>query len=332
VNVQELSMTLRDDRPMPSLEFTRALDARAATGFARAGREVKPRSPRAWLAPVLASAVLIVIAVSAIVMSGRNGATEVQKTVPAAGAPAIQAAPLPGSAPPASRVRKVERAGSITLAPPAGEIETVADGVIRTADRYRGFVQQSSVTSGDQDPGATIDLRIPTSSLQAALADISRLAHVKARSQQGLDITSQFSAPRRHLADATAERRTLLTQLAKAQTPNQTASIRARLRLAEQQIQRAQLILRRLQNRVDYAAISVSVVPGAKAGGGRWTTGDAVGNALDVLEALAGAALVGLAVLVPAGLLFAVLWVARRAYLRRAREGALGPVEKPTGR
>jgi hypothetical protein len=76
----------------------------------------------------------------------------------------------------------------------------------------------------------------------------------------------------------------------------------------------------------------VSIEPGAKAAGGRWTTGDAVASALGVLEAIAGGTMVALAVLLPAALLLALSWIGRRAYLRRVREGALGPVEKPTGR
>jgi hypothetical protein len=61
------------------------------------------------------------------------------------------------------------------------------------------------------------------------------------------------------------------------------------------------------------------------ADGGAWTPGDAARDALRVLEVLAGIALVGLAVLVPLGLLGAAVGLAVRGGRRRRRESALDP-------
>ncbi len=123
-------------------------------------------------------------------------------------------------------------------------------------------------------------------------------------------------------------------QLARATTPNETASIRARLRIANDRIDAARATLRRLQNRVTYASIAVAVEEGAPAadGGGSWSAGDALGSALDVLRVSFGVLVVGLAALVPLTLLLALAYAGRRAYLGRARNAALDAVEKVPAR
>jgi uncharacterized protein DUF4349 len=364
---RDLVLALQTDRPVPRDEFIRALDARVAGGFpkpqgrlAKTSRRLTPRrlTPRRRIAPLALGTVAAVFIVATAVVSGvlSGGGDERPAAAPQpspASPPATSGSepltgeavkvkppaalsspvgPAPGGTAPGARSRKVERAASITLAPPRDDIEKVADGVIRTADRYGGFVLDSSVSSGERGAGATIDLRIPSNRLQSAIADLSELAHVRARSQQALDITGRYTFPRRRLADATAERRALLKELARAVTPNQTASVRARLRLVNKRIEAARTALRGLDNRVRYSAVSVTIEPGSRSDGGNWTLGDAFGEALTVLGAIAGAGLIGLAGLVPFALLLAVGLVARRAYLRRAREGALGPVEKRTPR
>ena len=240
----------------------------------------------------------------------------------------------PVSVAPRVRRRQVERSASLTLSTPSDRVEDVADGVVRVTDRYGVFVLSSSVSSGEgADTGASLELRIPTTRLQAAVADLSELAHVRSRTQAGRDITSEFSSPRRRLADALAERRGLLRRLAQAATPNETAAVRAQLRAVNRRIDRNRAELRSLRERVSFSAVAVSVEPGGKAdaNGGGWTIGDAARDALAVLGAVAGATIIALAVALPAGILALGAWLAYRALARRRRERALdvhgrGPV------
>jgi hypothetical protein len=235
--------------------------------------------------------------------------------------------PSPAGVAPRARDRKVERAASLTLSTPRDQIEDVADRAIRVTDGHGGFVLTSSVSSGEgREAGAALDLRIPSERLQPALADLSELAHVRARTQEARDITAAFTSPRRRLSDALAERRGLLRQLARAVTPNETAAVRARLRAVNRRIDRAQAELRRLRDRVSFAAVSVAIEPGGDSGdggGGGWSLADAAGDALGVLRVLLGGALVALAVLIPAGLLGGGGWLAYRGWVRRRRENAL---------
>jgi hypothetical protein len=256
--------------------------------------------------------------------AGRAGGA----AAPAVSGQALQSPPLPApiDVAPRAQARKVERSASLTLAANRDQVEDVADDVIRTTDRHGGFVLSSSVSSGEGDAGATLDLRIPSAKLPAALGDLSELAHVRSRTQNANDITARFSSPRRRLADASAERQGLLRQLARAQTPNQTASIRARLRLVNDRIDQARRDLRRLQNRVSYSAVSVTIDTERRGEGGSagaWSAGDAIDDALSILGVAAGILLVVTAVLAPVTLLGLALWAGYRLRARRRRDQAL---------
>ena len=157
------------------------------------------------------------------------------------------------------------------------------------------------------------------------MADLSELAHVRSRTQAARDITAEFTSPRRRLADALAERRGLLRQLARADTPNETAAVRARLRAVNRRIDRAQAELRRLRERVAVRGRERRgrARRGPGRGDGGWSLGDAARDAVSVLGAVAGAAIVALAVAVPAGIRGPARVAAYRAVVRRRREQAL---------
>jgi hypothetical protein len=348
----ELAVALRSERPVPGAGFVERLDREAEKGFRR---EPRPRPfGRVRVAPLaLGSAASIFIAAVAILSSGvlsgggkdengspvpvpaaqpaaREGKSEAKRggsavsTGPAA--PSGRVSPPSGvsAAPDLGARRKVERSANLVLATPPRSIEDVADGAIRVTDRYGGFVMNSSVSSGEGEAaGASLDLRIPSSRLQAALGDLSKLAHVRSRTQASSDITAQFSGPRRRLANALSERKALLRLLAKATTPNETASIRARLRLADRRIDRARSALRRLDTRIGLAAVGVNVEPGSETNSGNWTPGEAVGDAVSVLGAVLGALIISLAVAVPLALAGLVILAVRRSFVRHARERAL---------
>jgi hypothetical protein len=353
-DLAELAVALRAERPPPRPEFELDLDLRMREGFrapeppARSKASGPVRSFRRRWALALGTAASAFIVVTAVLVSGGGdgGGTDRTDQQPAlsledapvqrqaqdgaAGAAAPATSPPlpspPGTAPRA-RERRQERAASLTLATPRDRIEDTADEAIRVTDRHGGFVLSSSVSSGDESKaGAALDLRIPSERLPRALADLSELAHVRARTQDTRDITAAFTSPRRRLADALAERRALLRRLARAATPNETAAARARLRAVNRRIDRAQAELRRLRERVAFSTVAVTIEPGSSssaADGGGWTLGDALDDALGVLRALVGATLVALAVLVPAALLAAAAWLAYRPWIRRRRERAL---------
>jgi hypothetical protein len=261
---------------------------------------------------------------SAGVQDDSEGSSEPQSTVSPATAP-----PSGGGSPrsDARTQRFVERSAELTLGARPQDLDDVADGVVRVTDSVGGFVGSSSVTSGQE---ATFELRIPSSQLQRALRDLSRLAHVRERTQATEDITSSVVSARDRLQDARAERASLLRRLARADTDAESARLRARLRVVSRDIARHKGALSRVENRARYANVSVQVVADRSAGpaddGGAWSPGDALRDAGRILEVAAGVAVVAGAAILPLALVAALAWLAGRRAVRRRREATLDAV------
>jgi Domain of unknown function (DUF4349) len=223
---------------------------------------------------------------------------------------------------PGQEDRKVERAAQITLSADEDEVPEVADGVIEVSDRHEGIVISSQVSeSAEGGSSARIELAIPAESLSDALADLSELADVSSRNESTLDITEPFVSARERLADARAELDSLLTQLAGADTPRETRSIRARMEIVRGEIATVRAELESISRRARYASVSVSVQ--GDGGNGGWSLGDAAEDALDVLRTSGGIALVSAAVLVPLAAIAVIAWLIARAAFHRRREHSL---------
>ena len=341
--LEELVRVTRAQRPQPSDAFAERLDARVRAGFADGRRPprigaIRARMSQRMLLPALGAAatLLLGVVVATSVVSGGGTSKPVVReqsapaTVAAAGRGASTASksfdtaqPAPAAVP-AQAARKVEHRASLTLAAPADRIDEVSDQVVRTTDRFGGIVLSSSVSSGDVGQGgADFRLRIPSDRLSPALAALSKLAHVRSRNENAEDVTAEFNSTKGRLDEALAERNGLLRQLAAASTPNQAASIRARLRINGQEIAQARTALKSVRDRTSFSVVDLTVAPGSRQGGGLWTPDDALDDALRVLSVTLGVVLVALSVLLPLGVLGAAGALAGRGVRRRRREQAL---------
>jgi len=262
---------------------------------------------------------------------GSTGARESKsqdQSATSTAAPRVRPAPVPGGGSPGSdgrRTRFQERSAALTLAAPPKQIEDVANDILRVTDAAGGFVASSTVSGGS---GGSFELRIPVARLDKAIADLSRLADVRDRTQSSRDITSETLTARERLREAKREREGLLRALANATTLNETESVKARLRTVNDRIATLRAAARRVANRAAYANVSVELVSersGAAPVGddGRWTPGDALRDAVRVLEVAAGIALIVLALLLPLALLGGVGALAARGLGHRRRERAL---------
>ena len=219
-------------------------------------------------------------------------------------------------------IREEQQSATLTLAAPRREIDSVASQVAQVTAELGGFVKSSSISSSR---GGSLLLRVPTDRLDTAIQRLSRLGRVRELSRQSVDITSSVVSARERLRDARTERKALLAQLADADTVNETESIRERLEIVSREIAAARRALQRVNNRANFADVSVSLVP-SRAGdddSGAWTPADAFDDALRVLEVAAGVALIAAAVLLPVALIWLLAWLARRGISRRRRERAL---------
>jgi hypothetical protein len=230
--------------------------------------------------------------------------------------------------------RKQAQRVDLELSTAPEEFRDAADGVLDVVADHRGFVVSSSVSGGDPgvegaQPGrADFRLKIPARELPAALAALSDLGHVVARTDGTEDITGRFVSAKQRIADFTQARQRLLAQLEDAVTTSEQQSIRARLRIVEAQLDDAQADLAAAQQRVSMVPVSVSIgsdadVGATDEGGGGWGIGDALHDAGDILTVMGGVALIALAILVPVALIGAAAYALFALVVRRQRERAL---------
>jgi hypothetical protein len=362
----ELSLILRDERPQPTPSFLTAIDARAAGRFAtpprRTSRRPTRRSPRAWWgvgsAVAAGAAVLVVLlltvhpgrgggrsssgaAAAASSVASASSASSNSSTVAAGGAAAPatngQRARVPSRspAPRSGRGRDVTQSAQLVLRAQAGRIDPVAQEVFNTIGAAHGVVVSSHVSDHAHGSGAArFVLQVPGGRLQATLTRLSSLrgAQVSSRVDASADITGDVTATAGRLAAAHALRRSLLAQLAAADTTTLAARLQTSLRRNESQIVVADDALARLRAKVSDATVDVSVTAAPSAAprarrpaSAGFTIARALRDAGRVLTVAAGVALIALAVLVPLGLLIALgSWVWALT-LHRRRDRVLGP-------
>ena len=187
------------------------------------------------------------------------------------------------------------------------------------------FVLRSSVSTGDDsERGGSFDLRIPAESLRTALADLSKLGHVRARREAGSDVTPAYVSVRDRLEAARAERESLLRRLAAADTDAAAERIRTRLAGVSLRIERLRREFGALRERTNYSAVTVDLEAsdgdsGAGGGGTRDALDDSLGLLADSLNLLVRA----LGVLIPLALIGGLGWLGGRILRRRRREAAL---------
>jgi hypothetical protein len=355
----ELALLLAADRPRLTDARARALDERIAAGFNR--RRRRRAWPVASLSLAAATAVVAVIAVALV--SSRPGASVSSTSTPtpapphaAGGATAASAGPRALSVPaPAAKAPSPSAAGSLSSAAATGSpglrapgngrkavqsaqlqlavaptrIDQVAQEVFDVVGSVHGYVNNSSVTqTGGSDGYANLELTVPASALAQTMTELTRLpdARVSSRTDGIQDVTDQYGAAQRRLADAQALRTALLKQLANAQTTQEIKSLNAQLRDADGAIASAQGALNALNHQINTVQIGVTIgaappVPVARSSG--FTIGRAARDARRVLVVAAGVALIVLAALVPLGLLAGLAWWVGAAIRRRRREQAL---------
>ena len=332
----------------------------------RSGRFPRPRLPTLRRPPMIAlagAASLLVALAVAVSLQGRGGEEDttagegggadapsiaapgkegLQRSAgedagPSGALPADEVGPVLPTPPPGggagsgfapgARERRIERSATITLAAPSERLDRVADAIVTVTDRYDGFVLRSSLTTGDEGTtGGDFELRIPADRLPAALRDLSKLGHVRARSQSGQDVTREFVSATDRLQAARAERRSLLRRLENAGTDTEAEAIRRRLDLTAAEINGLRGQLRDLRLRTDFATVAVILEEKDGDEGSSGADGGLREALDDALESLSGSVEIlvrALGVAIPLSLLAVLLWLGARSVRRRRREAAL---------
>jgi hypothetical protein len=220
--------------------------------------------------------------------------------------------------------RLVDATARLSLGAESDEVQEVANGVVSVTDGHRGVVLNSQVTSDQAGARAAFTLEIPFKELDAALTDLSELGDVISRTEQGEDITQAAVRAQRRVARTHERIRELRIDLIEAETRDERLVIKARIDSLEAQANAFEAQRNNVERRARFATVNVEITSnGPETDDGDWSLGDAVDDAGDVLTVLGGIALITLAIVVPLGLVIAlILWITLRTQ-RTRRERAL---------
>ena len=222
--------------------------------------------------------------------------------------------------------RRVDREAQLTLAAPADEVADVNDQVIDVVEGANGVVLNSRVTGTDEAARATLEVEVPTSSLDDTLASLSELANVKSRTEQSVDITRSYVTAKDRLVGLRAARDNLAMRIREATTDTEVAALQAQLAGVNRQIADAKNELANVENRAQFSTVTIVITSegaGTSEDDDGWSFGDALDDAGKVLEVGAGVALISAAVLLPLAIIAAIAYFVVSAANRRARERAL---------
>jgi hypothetical protein len=330
-------------RQTPGERFAAELDRRVEAGF-HAEQTVKVPRALPWrrLLPAFGALAAAVVAVVVISNANQNdfrstsndsvrGAAPSETVAPAirsqfgaadnaqTAVPPTAPAPLPNARPRNGRPQIEELSAALGLSTDPNRLQGASDGVVQVAARYDGFVDSSDVHIGGPGGHANFSLRIPAVHLRDALDDLSDLGRVVSRDEGSVNATGAYVDAGKAYREARVKVNSLLAQL-RTSGPSEAAAIRRQLITARQELAAARAALRATKQRVTYAPVSVQI---RADGDGSWSIGDAADDAVGVLEAIGGGALVTLAVVVPLAALLALGWLGNRELRRRRREAAL---------
>ena len=238
-------------------------------------------------------------------------------------AQAVPAGPpaAPGSAAAPGRLQQLS--ASLTLGTTLTNVQATSDSVARLAARDGGFVASSHVQVGQAAGEANLTLSLPSARLSGALAELGRIAPVRAESQALQDITNAYDAAHRQLADAAGERRALLRALSRAASQGQIDSLRERLAQNRAAIARDQAHVHAVARRASNAEVEVTVLGGAQTESGGLTIHRGLHDAGRVLTVALAVLVIAIAVLAPLTLLGIALALAARSLARYRRERVL---------
>lgn len=227
--------------------------------------------------------------------------------------------------------RSVERSSQIVIGTKPGDVAEASSKVFETVHNYDGIVLNSSTQNGSgTNAEASFELLIPSGKVGDAMAAFSRIGEVVNRHEATTDITAPTVGTSERLQDSEARIEGLLAQLSESTTEPEREVVEAELDAERRHAAHLKSKLSDLHRRANLSRVSVRIVSGkgavAPGGSGEdesWGIGSALDDAGHLLSVAAGVTIVGLAVLSPLLLLALLVWLAGRAWTRRARERAL---------
>lgn len=203
----------------------------------------------------------------------------------------------------------------------------------RTAERYGGFVAGSNLRDSDAGREATLTLRLPSARLSEALSDLRSIGRkVTDESRATQDVTEEFTDIESNVRNLRSTETQILALMERATKIEEVLALQRELTGIRGQIERLEGRRRVLENRSDFATISIRLVePLASAPRDGWSPLETAAQALAALSRFAerlGTLAIWLLVFLPIyGPAAAATW-----WLTRRARAAAGTTPAPASR
>lgn len=169
--------------------------------------------------------------------------------------------PSPGGFQP-SDAAKIVRTATLEMQLRRGTLAAATNDVDAIAAGHGGYVSSSQSAQAAADPTAEITIRVPVATFDAvvkALQGIRGRAKVLSLTQQGRDVTAQYTDLQAQITAQTAERDQLLVVLSKAQTIGDILAVRDRINAVQTQLDQLQGQVNVLSDQAAMSSVAVSL-------------------------------------------------------------------------
>jgi len=156
---------------------------------------------------------------------------------------------------------KIVKTGTLDLEVPKDILRPTVNRVTAVAGLLRGYVADSKTDFETGVATGQITLRVPVGGFETAISRINQLPGVKVLgdSENGADVTAQYTNLQAQLNAATVERDSLLSLLAQANSLGDVLALHDRIAGANSQIDQLQGRINLLTDQANYSSIAITI-------------------------------------------------------------------------
>jgi len=156
---------------------------------------------------------------------------------------------------------KIVKTGTLDLEVPKDTLRPTVNRVTAVAGLLRGYVADSKTDFETGVATGQITLRVPVGAFETAISRINQLPGVKVLgdSENGADVTAQYTNLQAQLNAATVERDSLLSLLAQANSLGDVLALHDRIAGANSQIDQLQGRINLLTDQASYSSIAITI-------------------------------------------------------------------------
>jgi hypothetical protein len=146
-------------------------------------------------------------------------------------------------------------------------LDTARAQVDKIVQRYSGYVGDLTVSAPSDGPRKlTATLRVPSTQLDAALAELKKLGHVESETQNGQDVTAQYVDLEARLSNSRNTEKRLLELLSnRTGKLSDVLEVETELSRVREEIERMEGERRLIAKQVEYATLTATVTEEYKA-------------------------------------------------------------------